>query len=361
MKNTYFFLVACIIFLSINLAGCERKLTPDFSTQDIEVGIIETRGNRSKSRIIFYNDEIEEIGDLPLPFATVGGIFYIPLVSDNKLYVIPQGYAKKKDERKALEINLQDLSVNEYKIEQIAMNAIAADNDSIYTCNNLNGISYINKCYKENNVVKTIEIPKIYISNILYANNKLYAFGTGGAKNGIMPAYLYLYSSDLELIDKIDISSYGTSQYRATEYHGDIYFTSLSDTEDKPTNIVSKFNDESRSIETIQLNEIRPLDVAVYDGRLFVTHFNLVQNTGGGLSIYNLKTGELNYYKLEHGAAQMAVANNKIYILSDWKIYIYDIDKIELIKSIEVNPMDNDFSYLSGMFVLEKYLYTCLN
>lgn len=50
----------------------------------------------------------------------------------------------------------------------------------------------------------------------------------------------------------------------------------------------------------------------------------------------------------------MAAANNKIYILADWKIYIYDIEKIELIKSMEVNHMDNDFSYLSGMFVLEK-------
>lgn len=73
-----------------------------------------------------------------------------------------------------------------------------------------------------------------------------------------------------------------------------------------------------------------------------------------GTRIYNLKTKELNDYQLEHGAKQMAAANNKIYILADWKIYIYDIEKIELIKSMEVNHMDNDFSYLSGMFVLEK-------
>lgn len=349
MKKCYFLLI-CSIFLSICLLGCEKKITSDISAQDIEVGIIETRGNKEKSRIIFYDKEIQKIGELPLKFATVGDIFYTPLVSDEELYVIPQGYANAKDEKKVLEISLQNLEINEYKIDQIAMNGLATDTEFIYTCNNLNGNSYINRCNKQNNVIKTIEVPDIYISTILYANNELYAFGTSGTAS----AYLYIYNNELKLIDKLDISLCGTNQYKAIEYQNDIYFTSLRDNKDSPTNTVNIFNRQNRSIETIQLNQTYPLDIAIYDNYLFVSHFDIVQRAGGGLSIYNLKTKELSDYKLEHGAEQMGVANNRIYFLADWKIYLYDIENMNLIKCTEIDSMDNDFSYLSGMFVIEE-------
>ena len=54
---------------------------------------------------------------------------------------------------------------------------------------------------------------------------------------------------------------------------------------------------------------------------------------------------------------QMAIMNEKIYILSDWKIYVYDINNISNmtpIRSIEVSSMDEEFSYLSGMFTVDN-------
>lgn len=75
------------------------------------------------------------------------------------------------------------------------------------------------------------------------------------------------------------------------------------------------------------------------------------------MSVYDLETKKIENYHFEHGMEQMAIMNEKIYILSDWKIYVYDINNISNmtpIRSIEVSSMDEEFSYLSGMFTVDN-------
>lgn len=347
-------IISILIFLMLSLIGCSQNKTTEIPTKDISVGVIETRGDKEKSRILFFDEEMNEIGELPLDFATVGNIFYTPLISENELYVIPQGYANKKDEETVLEIALQDLSVEEYTIEQLAMNSVATNQEFVYTCNTLNGSSYINKCDKDDNKTESIEIPETYISKLLYADNKLYAFGTANTENDIMLSYLYVYDDKLNLQEKINISKCGADQYKAIEYSGDIFFTSLADSKDQPTKIVGKISTKDNSIELIELSQYYPFDLDICDNKLFISHFNVVQRTGGGLSIYDLNTKQQKYYELNHGAEQMAIANDKIYILSDWIIYVYDAKTMELIENVDITQMDSDFSYLSGIFAVEN-------
>lgn len=340
-----------IVFVFIILfPGCSQKKSIGISTKDISVGIIETRGNIAKSRILFFNEEMNKIGELPLKYATVGCIFYTPLISENKLYIVPQGYAQKKDEKTVLEIALQDLNIKKYTIEQIAMNDIAVNQNYIYTCNNLNGNSYINKCYKKYNKIENIKIPGTYISKLLYANNKLYAFGTADKTEF---SYIYIYDNDLILQKKLDLNGYGTI-YKAIENNGEIFFTSFVDSEKQPAKVLGKINTADNLIEFIKLSQNYPLDMVIYNSKLFISHFDIVARKGGGLSVYNLETKQQKYYKLNHGAEQMAIKKNKLYILADRKIHVYDAKTIKLIKKVDITQMDSDFSYLSGLFTIEN-------
>lgn len=347
-------IVIVAVLLTLLLAGCAQEKSTEISTENISVGVIETSGNQKKSRILFFDTEMREVGELPLKFATVGNIFYNPLVWENKLYVIPQGYANQKDEKAVLEIALENLDVETYTINQLAMNSVAANGEFIYTCNTVNGSSYINKCDTENNKTESIEIPKVYLSKLLCSGERIYAFGTEYVKNGAALSYLYVYDDQLNLQEKIDISQCGTDQYKAIEYHGSIYFTNLADSKDQPTKIVGKMNTSDYSIERIELNQYYPLDLAIYDNKLFISHFDLVRRTGGGLSIYDLDTKQQENYELNHGAEQMAIANGKLYVLADWKIYVYHADTMELIQSVDITQMGRDYSYLSGMFTVER-------
>lgn len=353
MKKSFCFVMILILSI-ILLAGCESNRPPEIQTEDIAVGVIETRGDKEKSRILFYDNDMNELGSLPLDYATVGNVFYCPLIVDDALYVIPQGYANKKDAETVLEIDLSNLNITKHSIEQLAMNCVAVSDDYVYTCNTLNGVSYINKCNKENGNTESIDISLTYISKLIYVHDRLYAFGTTNTEEDEMVSDLFVYDTELNLLEKIDISKCGANQYKVIEYNGELLFTSLSDRNDNSTNMVGMVNVSDYSVETIQLNKDNPLDLAIHDGKLYVTHFDVVQLTGGGLSIYDLTTGELKDYSFEHGAEQMAIANDKLYILADWKIYVYDVESMELLRSVDVEQMDDDFSYLSGIFVIDN-------
>lgn len=345
--------IVSLLLLITCITGCKENTPPEIQTENISIGVIETKGDKDTSRIIFYDSDMNELGALPLEYATVGNIFYSPLVIDDTLYVIPQGQANKKDAKTVLEISLSNLEIKTHTIAQLAMNSVAANERFVYTCNTFNGISYINKCNRNTGKTESIDIPATYISKLLFVKDRLYAFGTIDTEN-VMHSELYVYDEDLNLLDKTDISKYGANQYKALEQNGNIYFTSLTDQNDNPISTVGVFNTSDFSVEKIQLTMEHPLDLAIHDGKLYVTHFNVVQLIGGGLSVYNLETGEVKDYTFEHGAEQMLISNGYLHILSDWKIYRYDLSDMELIKCVDVSKMDNSYSYLSGIFALEN-------
>ena len=86
------------------------------------------------------------------------------------------------------------------------------------------------------------------------------------------------------------------------------FFTSLVDSKDLPTKIVGKISTTDNAIELIELSQDYPFDLDIYDDNLFISHFDVVQRTGGGLSIYDLNTKQQKYYELNHGAEQMSIA-----------------------------------------------------
>lgn len=345
------FLWIFIVILSVfSFTGCQSN--KEFDTSKISVGIIETRGNISKSRILFLDDQLKELGTLPLDYANVGETLEKALVKDNTLYVIPKGLDDKKDEKAVLEINLKNLNVKKHTIDQIAMYGITVDDNNIYTANNINGSSYINKCNKDTDKTDTIELKSVYINNLFFADNKLFAFAELINDNNIRTSYIYVYDNNLKLINEIDITQCGASQNKFIEHNGHIYFSNMSDKHDNFNNTVGVLNTKDFSLEIIKLNQNCPLDLQIHNDKLYVSHYNIIQGVGGGFTVYDLKTKEQKCTEFNHGAEQMSIANNNMYVLADRTLYVYDIETMKLINSTEISNMDNNYSYLSGLFVL---------
>lgn len=342
--------ILLLILLLLSLVGCNRSVKDEFPIEEIEVGVIETRGNIGRSRLVFYDDALNEIGELPLKYATVGSVFQTPLVDNGELYLIPQGYDITKNEKKVLRIELQNMQTKKYKIDAIAMNSIAVCDEYIYTCNNLNGVSYINRCCKDDGKVDTITVDISYLTNILYANECLYTFGTDISENDGMHTYVNVYDKELNLIEQKDITSFGVAQYFALECGDYIYFTNGRDVKDQATSIIGKINMYTYEIEQIDLEHIYPHELRVYQDYLVVSHYDAVVNKGGGISFYDLQTQEATYYELEHGVSSMDIVDNHLYILHDRNLYQYDIDTMQLKRKIEVSHIDEKYSYLTGVF-----------
>lgn len=223
-----------------------------------------------------------------------------------------------------------------------------------YCCNTLNGDSYINKCSKENNQVVSEKIEGVYVSKLLCSKDMLFAFAT--TKNGKeMNSYIYIYDAEeLSFDEKIDITNYGGTHYKAILFDNNILFSNSVDSGDHPCNTVCIYSINDKTIETISFDQYYPLDLAVWDNILIVSHFDLVKREGGGISIYNLETKELNNIELGHDAEQMTINENVIYILSDKIIYQYELKDMNLYLKCKTQiKKSNEENYLSGIFYIK--------
>ena len=101
-------------------------------------------------------------------------------------------------------------------------------------CNTLNGDSYINKCSKENNQVVSEKIEGVYVSKLLCSKDMLFAFAT--TKYGKeMNSYIYIYDAEeLSFDEKIDITNYGSTHYKAILFDNNILFSNSVDSGDHP-------------------------------------------------------------------------------------------------------------------------------
>lgn len=241
-----------------------------------------------------------------------------------------------------------------YYYDYVSTNYVPSGSKNIYTCNTLNGDSYINKCSKENNQVVSEKIEGVYVSKLLCSKDMLFAFAT--TKYGKeMNSYIYIYDAEeLSFDEKIDITNYGGTHYKAILFDNNILFSNSVDSGDHPCNTVCIYSINDKTIETISFDQYYPLDLAVWDNILIVSHFDLVKREGGSISIYNLETKELNNIELGHDVEQMTINENVIYILSDKIIYQYELKDMNLYLKCKTQiKKSNEENYLSGIFYIK--------
>lgn len=123
------------------------------------------------------------------------------------------------------------------------------------SCNTLNGDSYINKCSKENNQVVSEKIEGVYVSKLLCSKDMLFAFAT--TKYGKeMNSYIYIYDAEeLSFDEKIDITNYGGTHYKAILFDNNILFSNSVDSGDHPCNTVCIYSINDKTIETISFDQ----------------------------------------------------------------------------------------------------------
>lgn len=340
-------LISAVLFTAICFYGC----TPDgerAASVDAAIGVIETRGTEETSRIIFFDTEMNEVSQLPLSYATLGGIFYDPLVYKGSLFAIPQGKYNVKNGEAVLQVDLNSLATKTYTIRQPAMNDVAANDEYVFTCNTLNSSSYINRCRIENGEVSSTSIEGVYVSKIIWHEGSLYAFSSTIAGDSSM---ILRYDENLTLEKSIDCSTFASSVYRAVGHENNIYFCSFGGQGSASGGQISVLDTNDDTLNSIQLNEGGPSSVAFAGDKLYVVHYNVVQGQGGSvLSIVDLETKSVKERALEHGAYQMVITDGSIYVLGDWSIYRYNAESMESIGSRSIEKMPGNYSYLSGLF-----------
>lgn len=81
-----------------------------------QLGVIISIGNKDKSNILYYNDELQKTGQKKLKIGNIASQYDIPKTVNDKVYMIPKGvpYVNEREEVMELDHNTQKIKL--YKI-----------------------------------------------------------------------------------------------------------------------------------------------------------------------------------------------------------------------------------------------------
>ncbi|MEI7885494.1 MAG: hypothetical protein WCI30_09110 [Clostridia bacterium] len=342
-----------LIFIFVNQQGLEKaSFKPDF-----KLAVIETTEQANKSTLSFYNQTMEKIATQEIKLGAMGSSFDLPRIYNGSMYIIPQGLGNKKDLTVILEYNLETGTYKTYDMQQPAMNSFAVNEQALYSANTINNQSIISWYDKGSGVVKTIVEPEIYISRIDLYDDTLYAFVMTKDNSGTK-AYLYLIDTkSFEITDKIDISASGPGQNYSMRIGENIYFTNqyeISENSNIGSYDLSKFNINTKKITNIKLAEQYPFQIQVYQDKLLISHYNLVQNQGNKITIYDPKTNMQELVTLKNNLNQILIEKDQLYTRDGKYLNIYNINNGEftLTKQIAIytKSKSRTFYYVAGFF-----------
>ena len=220
----YILISLLLIFLMV-LSGCiNDEKTQETIPDNYTIGVVRTIGNKNSTDILYFDENLKQTGITHYNYATMGELFYSPIVYDGFLYIVPQGQANKKDEKTILQLDLDTLVQQEYPLDQIAIYGLSVNSSAIYAANNINGKSFISRIDRADKTVETAIYDDLYISIVYFYQDRLYAFSSQSTSSGIKGALHCLDPITLEEVERIDISEFGSDVYSVTGVGNILYF-----------------------------------------------------------------------------------------------------------------------------------------
>lgn len=342
-----------IIILLFTISGCSEKTDglKIIDSSNAKIGVIETASMKYKSTIHWYDNDLNKVSEQKLKYAMLGTVFNNPVYNKDEIYMIPQGLGNKKDSKKVISINKKDMEIKEYPINQIALNGVAVSGDYIYTINTFNGDTYVSRLNQSDKTLKEIILEDEYISGLTAVEENIYAFSSN--LSTISPKLnLYIYNEDLELIDKKDITQYGTSQYKFMNDEDFLYTGVMMTKEEKPSNIILKISLDSNEVKAINTGEYYPNDILLYKDKIIVTHSDLVVNEGNTLTVLDKDYQIIKTVNLGNKTELAGILENYLVVANQEQICLYDIENdFKLVKELSIQKWED--SYITSIIILE--------
>lgn len=347
--------LSCLLALCLCCAcakGASSSRPPEEpAPSDAIAGVVETSGTAMSSRIVLFDEKLDNVGEIALDKATVGDFFYDACTVGDVLYISSLGYANEKDNAEILGVSLNDMSLKSYKTNRPAL-TVAANENWVYGCGNVDGSSYIEAVNKETGEIRQAEFFGQYVDLILWADDCLLAFGSREGNEGLFDARITRLDEDLSVVRDYDIDAFGSGSSHAVVCEGRLYFTySLEESEIGGVGVLDLETGEAKSLD---LDVPNPASLLVHGERLYVAHQDLVSNSNaskGVVSIYDLRDGLVETKELPFGPYQMVLRGSTLLFLdvAERTIFSCDIDTMDQFKSARIDPKGEDYMYLSAL------------
>ena len=374
--------VACVAAMTAvsTLAGCTTAVNTrvDIPMSRAAVGVIDTSSTEDVSRIVFYDENLGELGELPFQKGGMGDGWADACVWGDALYVAPQGIDKFEpgptDE--VLEVSLRDAAVRPFALgeDHVRLDCVAANDRYLFACSSAVGGPLV-RYDKQTGEVKELPLPEGMATKLLWADRSLFVFGTddgvpdGDAQADVPPASSWVLQLDenLNTEREYDLSSYGSEVRRAVACDGVLYAVCSGGAADANESGAGRAQAGNIVLMYTSTGKVTPypqpvadaLAVAVHDGHLYIVRQDMVAPTGAAvLSVGDLGGGNLESYELEHLADQMAIRGDRLYLADAGARMLYGYDLAALsggqaavpAASTEFAAPDGTHTYITNLF-----------
>lgn len=339
------FIILLLIFITI---GCVSN--PVKNVDEIKIGIVETTGDKYKSSIQWYNENLEVVDVQKLKYASLGNTFVQPLYYEDEIYLIPEGIFKTRDTKKIISINKKSFNLTEYDVDNIALQSIAINNDFIYVNSNINYETFINQINRSSKETQETAYPDAYFSTIVAAMDKVFLIGA--KEDNLTTSYIYVVDKELNDIDRIDISEYGNGIFKFLVDKDYLYLSVNHTLSNELVSLILKVNIDTHKLEVIDLGVNFPDTMVSYKEKIFIAHNDIVTQEGTVLSILDKATNTLETKNLNTDLAYMDVIDNFLVVADENKITLFDIDAdFEFVKKVMINKKKDN--YISTLIIID--------
>lgn len=355
-KVVAIFVVMCLAAAFLALRASQLHGIGAVPAERVELLVVETRENISSSRIILYDKGLREIGSVSLPYASLGYLPGVLTLSGESVHIVPGGLMGRRDEKKVLEIDSKDLSVDTYPIERVNLYDSDGNDRFAFAISNLNQSSFVSRYDSLTGEVEEEELVGAYATSLRLAGDSLLVFYSD-LKNPQTSSYLNVYDIDLNLMSTIEISGLGSSQYRSRVMGDDVLFVSESDSTGQKlgSSYLGIWRSVNNEVESICLK--KPiLDVIPYRDAIIVL-YGLENDNEYERTTKAVLIDESTYERLgeevDLGCAvrHCCEKDGSLFVVdSDRQLRRYSIrDGFSLEAAQEISKMDNSYSYISGI------------
>lgn len=335
--------VTFIVAMVLVLFSCESSYVSNFNL-GYYVGVVSFNKTKKVSFINQYNEDGRGTNRIKFSLQGMGYLHDFIPSDDENFYVKSSNILSMNGKSYLIEV---DKFTNRYSKIDLGLDEIYKifnDDDCLYITHSINKISKYDK--SKGKIINTSKVDDYIVSEIYVDDSKIYLFSRRGKERSFLNI---LDKTTLELVKNFDITNFGLYQNDMFYDNGKIYFTNYDISSDKNIGKVGIYNIETQKINYISVNS-RNLDkIVVYGDKIYVTiRGDILKDS---IIVVDKKTLKSKRKNLDYKIKVFDIIDDKLFMLSDKYIDIYDLNKFDLYKRIKLLT-DKD-SVISGLIVYD--------
>lgn len=321
----------------------------------IKIGVIETTGYKHKSYLHFYDENLNALYIEENNYASLSEPFDSPIFQDGYMYSIPKGDFDRRAEKCILQYDCKNDMYKEFDVGLRSMNSLAVSSDYLFGVNTINTSSTLVRCTIKSGETLSAQFPFFYLRKIAVCGEKLYAIANDIGRDTHNVFFMELSLETLEIIEKYDITQYGSS-CELVEHNNKLYIsTQYSDvTVGIPSTTITVFDLETKTFDNIDTGVNTPNNMCLDGDLMFVSHYEQVNGRGNSITTIDLNSGSKKNHAFDHIVQQIALSNDFIYILGEDELYQYRYENegFVLINRTKIEKSKSrTYFYITSFFV----------